>query len=102
MKGDPKEWAEPVRLLLAVGWYVSLSLMIPVGIGYWLDRPEMFNESPLFTFIGLSVGTFISFYGLIRILLRYKAEQEVRNKEKENEPKPRGQERRRNSSLLRK
>jgi hypothetical protein len=93
MKGDPKEWAEPLRLLLTVGWYVSLSLMIPVGIGYWLDRPQMFNKSPLFTFIGLGVGTFISFFGLIRILLRYKTEQEAMSKEKGNKTKPRSEER---------
>ena len=102
MKGDPKEWAEPLRLLLTVGWYVSLSLIIPVGIGYWLDRPEMFNKSPLFTFIGLGVGTFISFYGLIRILLRYKAEQEALSKEKEDEAKSRSKEGQGDESLLRK
>jgi hypothetical protein len=89
MKGDPKEWAGPLRILLTVGWYVSLSLIIPVGIGYWLDRPEMFNKGPLFTFIGLGVGTFISFFGLIRILLRYKTEQETQGKEKENKTEQR-------------
>ncbi len=83
MKGNPKEWAEPLRLLLTVGWYVSLSLVIPVAIGYWLDRPEMFNKSPLFTLIGLGVGTFLAFYGLIRILLRYQAEQEKLRKARE-------------------
>lgn len=88
MKGDPREWAEPLRLLLTVGWYVSLSLVIPVAIGYWLDRPEMLNRSPVFTFIGLGVGTFISFFGLIRILLRYKSEQEGPNREKSNRVKP--------------
>ena len=102
MKGAPKEWVEPLHLLLTVGWYVSLSLLIPVGIGYWLDRPEMFNKSPLFTFIGLGVGTFISFYGLIRILLRYKSEQEALNKERENKAKPRSKEDRANRSFLRK
>jgi F0F1-type ATP synthase assembly protein I len=71
-----KEWAAPLRLLLTVGWYVALSLMVPVGIGYWLDRPQMLNKAPLFTFIGLGVGTFIAFFGLIRLLLRYQAEQE--------------------------
>ena len=90
MKGDPREWAEPLRLLLTVGWYVSLSLMIPVGIGYWLDQPQMFNRSPLFTFIGLGVGTFIAFFGLIQILLRYKSEQEARNRDKPTGPKPHG------------
>ncbi len=102
MKGDPKEWAEPLRLLLTVGWFVSLSLIIPVAIGYWLDRPEMFNKSPLFTFIGLGVGTFISFYGLIRILLRYKAEQEALDKEEHNKAKPGSKEDRGNRFFVRK
>jgi F0F1-type ATP synthase assembly protein I len=82
-----KEWAAPLRLLLTVGWYVALSLMIPVGIGYWLDRPEMLNKRPLFTFIGLGVGTLIAFVGLIRILLRYQAEQEALHKEEEKKKK---------------
>jgi len=78
-----KEWVVPLRLLLTVGWYVALSLMIPVGIGYWLDRPDMLNKGALFTFIGLGVGTFVAFFGLIRILLRYQAEQEELNKKQE-------------------
>jgi len=57
--------------------------MIPVGIGYWLDRPDMLNKGALFTFVGLGVGTFIAFFGLIRILLRYQAEQEGLNKKQE-------------------
>jgi F0F1-type ATP synthase assembly protein I len=80
-----KEWAAPVRLLLTVGWYVALSLIVPVGIGYWLDRPDMLNKAPLFTFIGLGVGTFIAFFGLIRILLRYQAEQERSRKAEKDE-----------------
>jgi hypothetical protein len=102
MKGDPKEWAEPLRLLLTVGWFVSLSLVIPVGIGYWLDQPQMFNKSPLFTFIGLGVGTFISFFGLIRILLRYKTEQEALSEEKVNKGKPRSEEKQEKHSSFRK
>ncbi len=58
--------------------------MIPVGIGYWLDRRGMFNKSPLFTLIGLAVGTVIAFGGLIRMLLRYQAEQEELRKNKQN------------------
>jgi F0F1-type ATP synthase assembly protein I len=61
---------------------VALSLLIPVGIGYWLDRPEVFNKRPLFTFIGLGVGTVIAFFGLFRMLLRYQAEQEEQKKNK--------------------
>jgi F0F1-type ATP synthase assembly protein I len=67
-----------------VGWYVASSLLIPVGIGYWLDRPGMLDKSPLFTLIGLGVGTVIAFGGLIRMLLRYQAEQEEFKKNKQN------------------
>ena len=67
-----------------MGWYVVLSLLIPVAIGYWLDRPGMLNKSPLFTLIGLGVGTVIAFGGLIRMLLRYQAEQEELRKNRQN------------------
>jgi F0F1-type ATP synthase assembly protein I len=64
---------------------VALSLIIPVAIGYWLDRPEVFDKRPLFTFIGLGVGTVIAFFGLFRMLIRYQAEQEKQNLEHKNE-----------------
>lgn len=60
---------------------MALSLIIPVGIGYWLDRPEVFNKRPLFTLIGLGVGTVIAFFGLFRMLIQYQAEQEKLKKE---------------------
>jgi F0F1-type ATP synthase assembly protein I len=63
---------------------VALSLIVPAGIGYWLDHPGMLNKSPLFTLIGLGVGTVIAFGGLIRMLLRYQAEQEELRKNKQN------------------
>lgn len=75
MEGYLKEWVRPLQFLLTVGWYVGLSLIIPVGIGYWLDRPEMFNKRPLFTFIGLGVGTVVAFFGLFRMLIRYQADE---------------------------
>ncbi|MBM4306477.1 MAG: AtpZ/AtpI family protein [Deltaproteobacteria bacterium] len=79
-----KEWVKPVQFLMTVGWYVALSLIIPVGIGYWLDRPGMLNKSPLFTLIGLGIGTVIAFAGLIRMLIRYQAEQEKFRKNRQN------------------
>jgi hypothetical protein len=36
----------------------------------------MFNKQPLFTLIGLGVGTLVAFFGLIKMLFRYQAEQE--------------------------
>jgi hypothetical protein len=80
-----KEWVKPLQFLLTVGWYVALSLIIPVGVGFWLDRPEMLNKRPLFALIGLGAGTVIAFGGLIRMLLRYQAEQEALRKNKQNE-----------------
>jgi len=59
---------------------VALSLIIPVGIGYWLDSPRMFNKQPLFTLIGLGVGTVVAFFGLIKMLVRFQAEQEKQRK----------------------
>ena len=55
---------------------MALSLIIPVLIGYWLDQPKMFNKRPLFILIGLGVGTFVAFFGLFKMLVRYQAEQE--------------------------
>jgi F0F1-type ATP synthase assembly protein I len=75
-EGDLKEWVKPLQFLLTVGWYVALSLIIPVGIGYWLDRPQMFNTRPLLTLVGLGAGTVIAFFGLFRMLVRYQAKQE--------------------------
>ncbi len=80
---DLKEWVRPLQFLLTVGWYVALSLIIPVAIGYWLDHPRMLDKSPLFTFIGLGLGSVIAFVGLIRMLLRFQAEQEELRKSKE-------------------
>jgi hypothetical protein len=75
-EGFLKEWVRPLQFLLTVGWFVALSLIIPTGIGYWLDSPAMFDKRPLFTFIGLGIGTVIAFFGLFRMLIRYQAEQE--------------------------
>jgi len=75
-----KEWVRPLQFLLTVGWYVAFSLIIPVAIGYWLDRPEVFDKRPLFILIGLGVGTFLAFFGLFKMLIRYQAEQEKQRK----------------------
>ena len=70
-----KELVRHLGFLFTVGWYVALSLAIPTGIGYWLDRPEMFNRRPLFTLIGFGLGTVIAFYGLYAMLRRFQRTQ---------------------------
>jgi hypothetical protein len=76
-----KEWAGPLRFLLTIGWYMVVSLLAPTLLGYFLLDPK-FNKDHLFTFIGLGIGTVIAFYGLFRMLRRYKAEQNDVNKDK--------------------
>ncbi len=71
-----KEWVRPLWFLFTVGWYVALSLAIPTGIGFWLDRPENFNTRPLYTLIGFGIGTVIAFYGLYRMLRQFYLEQQ--------------------------
>jgi hypothetical protein len=57
-----------------------VSLLVPTLLGYfWLD--PKFHKAHLFTFIGLGIGTVIAFYGLVRMLRRYKAEQNELNKD---------------------
>ena len=77
-----QEWVKPVQFLLTVGWYVALSLIIPVGIGYWLDRPEVLNTHPTFIFVGLGIGTVICFTGLFIMLRRFMMKQDEQNKKK--------------------
>ena len=74
------QWAGPLRFLLTIGWYVALSLVIPIGIGYLLDH--RLDRSPLFTLLGLGTGTAIAFYGLYRMLQQYRAEQQESEKGK--------------------
>jgi F0F1-type ATP synthase assembly protein I len=75
-----REWARPLWLVFNIGWYVALSLVIPTGIGYWLDRPEKFNTRPLFTLIGFGIGTVLAFYGLYLMLRRFYLEQKEQEK----------------------
>jgi F0F1-type ATP synthase assembly protein I len=82
LEGSLKDWARPLQFLLTVGWYVALSLIIPVGIGYWLGSPRMFDKQPLFTLIGLGVGTVAAFFGLVKMLIRFQTEQEKKNNNK--------------------
>jgi F0F1-type ATP synthase assembly protein I len=57
------------------------SLLVPTLLGYFLLDPK-FHKFPLFTLIGLGIGTVIAFYGLYRMLRQYKAEQNESNKDK--------------------
>jgi len=79
-----REWVRPLGFLFTIGWFMALSLLIPTGIGYWLDR-GVFNSTPLYTLIGLGVGTVIAFAGLIRMLRRFQAQQNNQDKTKKED-----------------
>ena len=61
-----KNWPAAMQLLI-VGFYVAFSLLIPIGIGFWFDKRAS-HEFPLFTLIGLGVGTVIMVYGVYRMV----------------------------------
>jgi len=59
---------------------VPLSLLIPTGIGLWLDR-KVFHEFPLCTLIGLGIGTVIMVYGVYQMLRPFLKEAKTAGKE---------------------
>ncbi len=56
-----------VTQILIVGFYVAFSLLIPTGIGLWFDKKAS-HAFPLFTLIGLAVGTTVMIYGVYRMV----------------------------------
>lgn len=80
-----KRWA-PVLQLVAVGWYIALSLLIPFGIGLWLDKTK-FNSFPLLTLIGLGLGTLIMVYGVYRMIRQVQKAEEEQEKTIKSENK---------------
>lgn len=60
-------WLAALRLI-GIGWYISLSILLGVLAGRWLD--ERLDTEPLLLIIGLFVGIFVAFYGVYRVLPR--------------------------------
>jgi hypothetical protein len=79
-----KNWSAALQLLV-VGFYVPLSLLIPTGIGLWLDRRAA-HEFPLFALIGLGVGTVIMVYGVYRMVRPFLQEAKTEGKEAQVRP----------------
>ena len=52
--------------LMGLGWYVALSIILGAGGGLWLDG--RLDTLPLFTLIGVLLGTVLAFYGLIKMV----------------------------------
>lgn len=53
--------------LLGLGWYIAASIVLGVGGGLLLDR--WLGTVPLFTLLGVLVGSVVGFYGMYRMVL---------------------------------
>jgi len=80
-----KDWSAALQLLV-VGFYVPLSLLMPTGIGLWLDK-RAGHEFPLYTLIGLGIGTVIMVYGVYRMVRPFLQESKREAKEEETLPR---------------
>ncbi len=58
-------WLSALRLL-GMGWFVSVSILLGVLGGRWID--EQLGTEPLLLVIGLIAGLFVAFYGIYRAL----------------------------------
>lgn len=73
-----KNWSAALQLLI-VGFYVPLSLLIPTGVGFWLDK-KVSHQCPLYALIGLGVGTVIMVYGVYRMVRPFLRENKLEGK----------------------
>jgi F0F1-type ATP synthase assembly protein I len=53
--------------LLGLGWYVAICIVVGAVGGIWLDR--LSGLTPLFTLLGVLIGTVAAFYGLYKMVL---------------------------------
>lgn len=52
--------------LLGLGWYVAICIVVGVVAGIFLD--SHFDTKPIFTLLGVLLGTFAAFYGLYKMV----------------------------------
>lgn len=55
-----------VWTLMGLGWYIGLSIVLPLMAGWWVDRKV--NTMPLFTLLGLGLGLTLAFIGAYRLI----------------------------------
>jgi len=68
-KALKREWPG-IAHLVSVGIYVAVSLLFPVVLGLYFDTRTP-QEFPIYTVVGLSVGTVLMVYGVYRIIGPY-------------------------------
>ena len=52
--------------LLGLGWYIALCIVLGVGGGLWLD--SKLDVQPLFTLLGLVLGSALAVYGVYKMV----------------------------------
>lgn len=73
-------WVVVLRFI-GMGWYVALSIILPVWGGLWLDT--RLDSRPFFMLGGLGMGIVVAFYGVYRMIRQFQAveeEQQARDK----------------------
>ena len=56
-----------VLQLVGVGWYVAVCIILGLLGGLWLD--SKLDTLPIFTLVGVLLGTVLTFYGVYRMVL---------------------------------
>jgi len=59
-------WALALRLT-GLGWYVAVCIVLGILGGLWLDRK--LGVLPLFTLLGLVIGSAMAFFGVYRTVV---------------------------------
>ena len=60
------EWWVVALRLAGLGWYIALCIVIGVAGGVWLDNK--LNTLPIFTLVGVLVGSVAAFYGVYKLV----------------------------------
>lgn len=56
-----------VLQLMGIGWYIGISIIGGLFSGLWIDK--MISSLPVFTILGVILGTVLAFYGVYKMLL---------------------------------
>ncbi len=62
-----------VWTLMGLGWYIGLSIALPLFGGWWLDGK--IGTMPWFTLLGLALGLVLAFTGAYRTVQTMEQEQ---------------------------
>ncbi len=52
--------------MIGIGWYIAFCLILGAVGGYFLD--QHLDTLPLFTLLLLTIGLFLAFYGIYRMV----------------------------------